>query len=623
MMNADYKSVIELSHERCRKLGIKEDQVFSSKIIGQTELQEKFAENRDMILTASPYMEQLINFVKGHNFFALLTDGEGCILNAIGDEKILSEAFDLKMVPGAYMNEESIGTNAMAVVIKTGEPVQLSGKDHFIKAYHRWTCSGAPIKDYHGNLIGVLDLTGYTDLVHPHTLGMVIAASNAIEEMMKVKEFNRLQNMNNKHIKTIFNSMPVAIVTSDIDGKIKIHNKKALELLGNKDNQLKAKAMEEIVEEWNSVKEAICAGENISQEINIMALRNRFPCHLTANPIYNPQDDSIEIVYVFEEVKKVKKKNEYQAYYTFDKIIGKDENFLRIVQYAKKIANSKSTILILGESGTGKEVFAQSIHNFSKRMDGPFIALNCGAIPNQLIESELFGYEEGAYTGAKKGGNLGKFELANGGTIMLDEIGEMPLDMQTKLLRVLQEGIITRIGSQKSIPVDVRIIAATNKDLKKEVELGRFRKDLFYRLNVLPLYLPPLRERKSDILLLIKYFMKNIAESLNKREVEIPESYLNIMMNFNWPGNIRELENVVELIINTESIPPGYFGQDVSDDITLQNSDRDRLDMDYIEKEHLVRVLKRFSGNITQSAQALGIRRNTLYSKIKKYEIEV
>lgn len=623
MMNADYKSVIALSHERCRKLGIKEEQVVSSKVIGQTELQEKFAENRDMILTASPYMEQLINIVKGHNFFALLTDGEGCILNAIGDEKILSEAFDLKMVPGAYMNEESIGTNSMAVVIKTGEPVQLSGKDHFIKAYHRWTCSGAPIKDHHGNLIGVLDLTGYTDLVHPHTLGMVIAASNAIEEMMKVKEFNRLQNMNNKHIKTIFNSMPVAIVTSDIDGKIKIHNKKALELLGNKDNELKAQAMEAIVEEWDSIRGAICSGEDISREINIMALRNRFPCHLTANPIYNPQDDSIEIVYVFEEVKKVKKNNEYQAYYTFDKIIGKDENFLRIVQYAKKIANSKSTILILGESGTGKEVFAQSIHNFSKRMDGPFIALNCGAIPNQMIESELFGYEEGAYTGAKKGGNLGKFELANGGTIMLDEIGEMPLDMQTKLLRVLQEGIITRIGSQKSIPVDVRIIAATNKDLKKEVELGRFRKDLFYRLNLLPLYLPPLRERKSDILMLIKYFMKNLAESLNKREVEIPEAYLNIMMNFSWPGNIRELENVVELIVNTESIPPGYFGQEVRGEEILLNSSHDCLNMEYNEKEHLVRVLKKYNGNITQSAQALGIRRNTLYSKIKKYEIDV
>lgn len=624
MNNTDYKSVIELSHERCRKMGIKREQVFSSNIISDSNLQNKFAENRNMIVTASPYIERLFNFVKGNNFFVLLTDGEGCILNAIGDEKILSEAFDLKMVPGAYMNEESIGTNAMGIVIETGQHVQLSGEDHFIKAYHRWTCSAAPIKDYHGNLIGVLDLTGYTDLVHPHTLGMVIAASNAIEEMIKVKEYNRFQNMNNKHIKTIFNSMPVAIVTSDTDGKIKIFNKKLLELLGNKENQLQRKEMKDIIEEWDSLKGEIYSNGNIFQEINIKSLRNKFPCHLTANPIYNPQDDDIEIVYIFKEIKKPRvKKSECQAYYTFDKIIGEDKNFSKVVQYAKKIANSKSTILILGESGTGKELFAQSIHNYSKRAEGAFVALNCGAIPKQLIEAELFGYEEGAYTGAKKGGNIGKFQLADGGTIMLDEIGEMPLDMQTKLLRVLQEGVITKIGSQKPISVDVRIIAATNKDLRKEVKKGRFRKDLFYRLNVLPLYLPPLRQRRSDIPLLIKCFMKNLADNLNKKEIQISKEYLKIMLNYNWPGNIRELENVIELIINTESMPVEYFSQVESDYDNHPIIYGECLDLENIEKEHLKRVLKIFSGNITHSANALGIRRNTLYNKIKKYNIEV
>ncbi|WHH58656.1 sigma-54-dependent Fis family transcriptional regulator [Petroclostridium sp. X23] len=623
MLIADSKREIELSHERCKVLGIKEDRIFSRKIIDDTELQEKFAQNRKLIVTAAPYIEQLINFVKGCNFFALLTDGEGCILNASGDEKILSEAFDLKMVPGAFMNEESIGTNAMSLVIKTGQPVQISGKDHFITAYHRWTCSAAPIKDNRGYLIGALNLTGYTQQVHPHTLGMVIAASNAIEEMAKVKEFNKLQNLNSKHIISIFNSMPLAIVTSDISGNIKIHNNKAVELFGNTDNQLKAKEMKYLVEDWDRVKNEICLGKSISQEINIMTLRSRFPCRLIANTVYNPEDDNIEIVHVFEEAQKAKKKNEYQAYYTFDKIIGENENFLKIIQYAKKIADSKSTILILGESGTGKEVFAQSIHNYSSRMDGPFIALNCGAIPNQLIESELFGYEEGAFTGAKKGGNLGKFELANGGTIMLDEIGEMPLDMQTKLLRVLQEGVVTKIGSSKTISVDVRVIAATNKDLKKEVEMGRFRKDLYYRLNVLPLYLPPLRQRKEDILLLIKYFMGNISEKLNKKEVEIHEEYLNAMLSYSWPGNIRELENVIELIINTESVPSGYFGQEEKNNDVLLSINKECLNMEHIEKEHLEKVLKKYKGNITRSAQALGIRRNTLYSKIRKYEIEV
>ncbi|MBC3887196.1 PAS domain-containing protein [Acetobacterium paludosum] len=636
-----YQALIKSSLERCSKFGITEDQIYSKKIIDNAELQVVFAKNRNLILTASPYIEHLMSIVRGKNFFVLLTDKEGCILNAIGDEKILSEAFNLKMIAGAYMNEECIGTNAMSLVIKSEEPVQLSGKDHFIKAYHRWTCSGAPIKDVNGNLIGALNLTGYSDSVHPHTLGMVIAASNAIEEMLKVKEYNRLQNMTNKHIKTIFNSMPVAILTSDLEGRIKIYNQKAVDLCGNKYKQLTATNVSEIIEEWSSVKEAINLEKNVSRIINIKALRNHFPCLMTASPIYNPQDDSIEIVFVLKEDQTKINKRHYQPYYTFDKIMGKDKNFVSTIEYAKKISNNRSTILILGESGCGKEVFAQAIHNYSKRMDEPFVALNCGAIPNQLIESELFGYEEGAYTGAKKGGNIGKFEQANNGTIMLDEIGEMPLDMQTRLLRVLQENIITKIGSQNPIAIDVRIIAATNKDLKKEVELGRFRKDLFYRLNVLPLYLPPLKERKSDIYLLFQYFMKSISEKYGKKEIEISEESLMILENYNWPGNVRELENIAELIVNSESFPIKYFiensnqeNQALSDSLAeyepaailregLENLDPSRLDMSYVEKEHITKVLELFHGNISQTSNVLGIQRNTLYSKIKKYQIQV
>ncbi|MBV7274052.1 sigma 54-interacting transcriptional regulator [Clostridium sp. PL3] len=624
MFKAKWKADIGTSHDRCKKLKIDADQVSSKKIIyDDGELQKRFATSRDLILTAAPYMEQLINFVKGSNFFALLTDGDGCILNAIGDEKILSEAFSMKMIPGAFMNEENIGCNAMSMVIKTGAPIQVSGTQHFIKAYHKWTCSAAPIKDSNGQLIGALNLTGYIEQVHPHTLGMVVAASNAIEEMLKIKSYNKVQSINNKHIKNMFNAIPIAIITTDVNGKIKLCNEKALKMFGNIEGKPRVAEIKEFVEEWDKIKNEIFLGKNISQEVNIIALRNKFQCHLTANSIYNFVEESIEIVYSFEETKKAKKKNNGQAYYTFNKVIGEDENFVKVVQYAKKIADSKSTILIMGESGTGKEVFAQSIHNYSNRVDGPFVALNCGAIPKQLIESELFGYEEGSFTGAKKGGNLGKFELADGGTIMLDEIGEMPLDMQTKLLRVVQEGTITKIGSSKSIPVDVRIIAATNKDLKVEVELGRFRKDLYYRLNVLPIYLPPLRERKSDIPLFIDYFLKYISERIGKKDLVIPNEYLKKMMNYSWPGNIRELENFVELIINTECIPVGYFGEENWENEVLVDINKESLTLEYAEKEHLVKILKRFKGNITRSAEALGIRRNTLYSKIKKYEIDI
>ena len=534
----------------------------------------------------------------------------------MGDEKILGEAFQLKMIPGAYMDEENIGTNSMGIVIKTGNPIQLSGRDHYIKAYHKWTCSGAPIRDPNGKLIGVLDLTGYMGQAHPHTLGMVIAASNAIEEMIKVKRLHRMQNTHNQHIKTIFDSMPVATLTSDVDGNIKIYNRNAIELFGGSEEKLANTSISEIIKEWNFIKERILNGDYLDQEVTSVYNGSEINFHLTAHPIYNPVDDSIEIVYVFEKVKN----NCRQALYTFNQIIGKNENFISVLQYAKKISNSKSTILILGESGTGKEVFAQAIHNFSSRMDGPFLAINCGAIPRQLMELELFGYDEGAYVGAKKGGNQGKFEQADGGTILLDEIGELPLDMQIKLQRVLQEGIITRIGSQKSIPVNVRVIATTNKDLKKEVERGRFRKDLYYRLNVLPLYLPPLRERKDDIKLLADYFMKAICENLNKNEIEISDEDMKSMMSYNWPGNIRELENIVELIINTESIPKGYFVQDDFEEEI--EKDEKLMSLEDIEKQHIIKVLEKNKGNISRSATELGIRRNTLYNKIKKHNIK-
>lgn len=204
--------------------------------------------------------------------------------------------------------------------------------------------------------------------------------------------------------------------------------------------------------------------------------------------------------------KSLERLSNNQAIYTFDKIIGIDKNFINTIEYAKKVSDCGSTILITGESGTGKEVFAQAIHNYSCRRDMHFIAVNCGAIPSNLIEAELFGYEEGAFTGAKKSGNIGKFEAADGGSIFLDEIGEMSLEMQVRLLRVIEEGVISRIGSSKQIPVDFRIIAATNKELKEEVSKGNFRKDLFYRLNVIPIYLQPLRHRKNDIPLLVDYY---------------------------------------------------------------------------------------------------------------------
>jgi PAS domain S-box-containing protein len=619
------KKHIEASHVRCINKGVKPENIFSTRLLEGEALIQKLVQNKELIKTAAPFLEHLYNFVRGSDFFVILNDAEGCILSVTGDEKILSEAHRFKMIPGAYMDEDSIGTNAMSMVITENTPVQISGQEHFIKAYHKWTCSAAPIKDTNGNIIGIIDLTGYSQNVHPHTLGMVVAAANAIERMLEVNNINSILTISKKHIESIFDSVSSGILTSDLSGNITSINKQVVKMFGYSEYEIKNMKVWSLIEHWNEVVDKLAARESfVDKDVNVKVKANKIQFTLTAYPIYNSEKEIIEIIHIFYELKKsrklVGKILSGQAIYTFDKIIGRNEEFLKTIEYAKKIADSSSTILISGESGTGKEVFAQSIHNFSIRKEEPFIAVNCGAIPRTLIESELFGYEEGAFTGAKKGGNAGKFELADEGTIFLDEIGEMPIDMQIKLLRVIEEGVITRIGSHRQIPVNVRIIAATNKDLKKEVAEGNFRKDLYYRLNVLPIYLPPLRERADDIPLLFDYYMEKTSKRLNKRRVAISPEYMDYLKDHEWQGNIRELENVIELIVNTESVQPNFLGKKIK--INHSAEANISLSLEQVEKQHIITVLNKSHGNVTAAAKILGVGRNTLYRKLEKYDIE-
>ncbi|ACA55068.1 sigma-54-dependent Fis family transcriptional regulator [Clostridium botulinum] len=622
------KFCILKSHEKCNSLGISKDLVYSKKIIKDEELKRELNNNSELIIIATPFMNKLYQFVKGSNFFVILTDGDGCILNVIGDESILKEAFNVKMIPGAYMDEKNMGTNAMSMALSEKSPIQISGEDHYVKAYHRWTCSAAPIKDINGKIIGILDLTGYSENVHSHTLGMVAAATNAIEKMIELNNYNRALQISKKSIENVFNSIQRAILRVDLSGAIKTINNNAIELLGFNENDIKSMKMWDLIPDWSMVLDEIYdKGSFVDEDVYVHCLKNKLQLNLSAYPIYDSSMRIIEVTCLLSDIQKTRKLAgkilSGQAIYTFDKIIGKSKKLLSIIDYSKKIADSRSTILITGDSGTGKEVFAQSIHNYSDRKDKPFIAVNCGAIPRNLIESELFGYEEGAFTGAKRGGYRGKFENSHGGTIFLDEIGEMPLDMQIKLLRVIEEGVINRIGSSKQIPVNSRIIAATNKDLRKEVEKGNFRKDLFYRINVLPVYLPALKERREDIPLLIDYFMNKTSKHLNKRKVEIPSVYMERLMNYDWPGNIRELENIVELIINAESVE---IINNINHHSSKEVRDKEKeetmvFNLEIVEKNHIKEVLNKFDGNVSSAARALGIGRNTLYRKIEKYSL--
>lgn len=431
-----------------------------------------------------------------------------------------------------------------------------------------------------------------------------------------------------KYVNQIVDSIPLGYMISDLYGNIEIVNKQMLDMFGYRMEDIKGKRVLDLFKGWATVKNLITSYNTFTdEEVLVNAKTNKVRFNLNASPLLNYEGEVVGIIYIFNDVKKERKlANKLmgrQAIYTFDKIIGNDEGFKRLIDFSKEIADSRSTILITGESGTGKEILAQSIHNYSNRREEPFVAINSGAIPKSLIESELFGYEEGAFTGAKKGGQPGKFEIADKGTIFLDEIGEMPYDMQTRLLRVIEEGTISRVGATSQKVVDVRIIAASNRDLEEEVRKGNFRKDLFYRLNVLPIEIPPLRKRKGDIPLLVDYFMEKISMRLNKKKVHISKTDMDKLMDYKWPGNIRELENLIELIVNVGYIPTKITEGNLESDIKKDtNAKAEELSLDYVEKIHIAKVLKMYSGNITHAAKVLGIGRNTLYRKIKKHGIE-
>jgi len=320
------------------------------------------------------------------------------------------------------------------------------------------------------------------------------------------------------------------------------------------------------------------------------------------------------------KVENIYYREEEEKRFNFEEIIGKSNSINRVLEMVKNVSSTPATVLITGESGTGKELIARAIHKNSLHKNGPFVVVNCVAFSSNLLESELFGHEKGSFTGAVTR-RIGRFEMANGGTIFLDEIGEMDLSIQTKLLRVLQEKEFERVGSSKSIKVDVRILSATNKDLKKEVEERRFREDLFYRINVFNIDVPPLRERKEDIPLIAKHFIGKYNKILNKKVKKISAKAMELMLDYNYPGNIRELENIIErsMIMAKDNIMDETYFSFINKEKFLEKKGT----LKEVEKELIIKYLIQNNGNRTKTAELLGISRRSLLDKIKKYQLSL
>lgn len=623
------RSIIYRSHERSKKFGVKTDSIYPRFIIKGDELQHTLELNHELIQVSDPIVDQLLLSVRETGFIIILTDAKGCILIIKGGEETIKTARDLNMIPGAFMSEESIGTNAMGTAISEDSVIQVTAREHFISIYQQWTCSAAPIH-FGGKIIGVLNLTGFADLVHPHTMGLVEAAVDAIESKLISNQVGTELEASNRFAFAMMNNLAYGVFAIDLNDEILWVNDTACRIFNIRRKSLIQKSIKQFIPSWDDIMKTLLDGQQfLDQECKLAVkdLKERFL--FTAILIQSENGEILGFLVTFRHFSNILKlANKYvglQATYTFDDIIAKSREMSDLVSYSKTISNSPSTILITGESGTGKEVFAQAIHNASERKDSAFVAINCGAISPSLIESELFGYEEGAFTGAKKGGRPGKFELANYGTIFLDEIGEMPLDMQVKLLRVIQEGEVTRLGGDTSTKINVRIIAATNKNLEEEVDANRFRLDLFYRINVIPIHIPALRERREDIIPLWQHLITIKAARLNKPVPQLTREIQDDIISNPWHGNIRELENYIEKLISIGKAPEtlnALQSTSKKDEVYHQIPKQIRT-LDDIEKEAISEAIAELRGNISKVAKQLGLGRNTLYAKIKKHNISL
>ncbi|MCW3489008.1 sigma-54-dependent Fis family transcriptional regulator [Dethiobacter alkaliphilus] len=628
---------------RCHKVGVDPYKEGVSDALDAKKLAAKIEENLELIEAASPFLESLASNLAGTGFRVDLFDRDLYLLKQFGEEEAIQLATKRGSVLGACRNEASNGTNAINLAAILGQPIQLAGPEHYNAHSHIWTCSATPVFAENGDLLGVINVAGHFSKVHDHTLGMVIALGKAIEFNLRQQRLYRQKVLAVAYMENIVNSITDGLVAVDEQGDITLINDTAGSLLDVLPEEALHSPAGEIMGEQSTLLDVLKNGEAISdKELAFYRKNKRRSAIGNVVPIIN--DNKVEgALAVFRGLSRarslVKNVAGFNAYFTFNDLIGSGNSFVQAVNLARQAAVLPSNMLLMGESGTGKELFAQASHNAGSVSDGPFVGINCAAIPAELIESELFGYEGGAFTGARQDGKPGKFQLAKGGTLFLDEINSMPVTMQAKLLRVLQNRSFSRVGGVQEIPFQARVIAATNQDLWEEVSNGNFREDLFYRLNVITIEIPPLREHREDIAELARYFCEKLSEKFSFR-LYIAQQALEVLQVYHWPGNVRELENVIERCavlaysrgshsVEKEDLLgyPGirqFFEQGGKPKIIrLDNREESPLRLEQLEKEAIEEALMRTQGNISRASKELGITRKTLYKKMEKYTIEI
>lgn len=613
----EVRPVIAESWKRCKAVGV-DPWKESGDLVSPEELEARLAARKTLVSIARPLMESIYSIIKSSVYSIVLSDQEGVILHVVLNEHIEPHSKKINFVVGAKWDEWSVGTNAMGTALAEDKPIQIVGGEHYCRAHHAWTCSAAPIHDSSGAVIGCLDLSGKAEDDHIHTFGIAVSAAKSIEEQLSIMETDQLMN-------TVFDSILDGLMIIDNHFRIKKTNSRLASILMLNPEELLDLDARSLLKDTEVEETVLKHGGSLNYpDCTLKVKRNRIDCMLRVFP-YEFDGGVQGAVLLVREAGQVRKEvNQlagFKASYCFDDIITRHPAMLEIISFAKRIAGTNCTVLIEGESGTGKELFAQSIHSESGRSDGPFIAVNCAALPHDLVESELFGYERGAFTGALREGSPGKFELADGGTIFLDEIGELPLEIQAKLLRVLDNHKVRRIGGKHERSLDVRVIAATNRNLAEEVARKSYRSDLYYRLNVISLRLLPLRERTVDIPELAEWFLKVLNRDNAGPAKSMSPAFREALAAIDWPGNVRELQNAVQrafyLSEGTLLAPSGLaMPPRTSAPVPLPGKSLQQL-----EEESIRMALAECAGSAASAARLLGISRSSIYRKAKEYGI--
>lgn len=616
------------SWEKSSSLGVDPFSLEKPAAVDEQELERRLRKNRYVFQIVEPSMEILFDIINESEYAVILSDREGVIIRVMCGSEMKDICSKINLREGADYRMESVGTNSINMAIELKKPVQITGCQHYRQIFQHYTSSSAPVLTESGGVLCVLSVLGKYEQENEHTLGMIHSITKGIESQHHINKINRNLKKRNNQLEKILSMVSDSIVYTE-NRKIIQVNGSMLKLIGKDESEVIGRNVYDAIVTQPSLAEFFADEKkaNTGGHVLLIGKNDSYKCIVSTEEVNSGFEKSSGGRLIrFTQIKTIEmmaSKMRFAAKYTFEDLIGESDAFSEAITVAKKASAFDSRVIITGESGTGKEMFAQAIHNNSSRKAGPFVAVDCGAIPHELFESEFFGYEKGAFTGARREGKEGLVEKANNGTLFLDEIGNMSLDMQIKLLRVLQEGVVFRIGGASPVNVDLRVIAATNADLEQEIRNGTFREDLYYRLNVFRIKIPPLRERRSDIPLLVN----NIIKTSNNIDpsVKVDKSAMDVFTGYDWPGNVRQLHNAVERaiimadehVIYPESISGEISGsRDVQGVFTGGSFEASNETLEEMTGRYIKFCLDLNDGNISRTAKQLDVSRTTIYKYI-------